>query len=114
MESCDSGMDTSLFGMDSSIPCMDTPVFGENSMIGNTHAMVPKTFYRINTIIFFIAVYTNLYAFGPSLGLHQETFRKKTSLYTFRLSVVTQIFLMLRFYDHRIKIVRWHVVKIFS
>jgi hypothetical protein len=41
MESCDSGMDTSLYGMDSTIPCMDTPVFGEDSMIGNTHAMVP-------------------------------------------------------------------------
>jgi hypothetical protein len=48
MESCGSGidtsvpdMDTSLYGMDSSITCMDTPVFGDDSMIGNTHAMVP-------------------------------------------------------------------------
>jgi hypothetical protein len=72
MESCGSGMDTSLYGMDFSIPCMDTPVFGDDSMIGNTHAMVLKNVISDEYHYIFIAFYTNLYAFGP-LGLCQET-----------------------------------------
>jgi hypothetical protein len=50
-------MDTSLFGMDSSIPCMDTPVFGEDSLIGNTHAMVPNNVLSDEYFYFFIVVY---------------------------------------------------------
>jgi hypothetical protein len=65
MESYDSGMDTSLYGMDSSIPCMETPVFGEDSMLGNTHAMVPKNVLSDEYFYFFIAVYKNIYADGP-------------------------------------------------
>jgi hypothetical protein len=44
---------------------MDTPVFGDDSMIGNTYDMVPANVLSHAYYYFLFAVCTNMYAFGP-------------------------------------------------